>query len=66
MNPYLHRELIYFKEVKTHNGKKTATSITGVRKTGQLYTKESKWTTLSHHAHTCKKFKMDLRFIYKT
>ena len=36
------------KETRTYNGEKTATSINGVGKTGQLHVKESKWTTLSH------------------
>ena len=30
-------------------GGKTASSRNGVRKTGQIYAKESNWTTFSHH-----------------
>ena len=45
------------KEARIYNGEKTASSINGAGKTGQLHAKESNWTTLSHHAQN--KFKMD-------
>ena len=38
------------KEARLLNGENTASSINGVGKTGQLYAKESNWTTFSHHA----------------
>ena len=41
--------LLLTKEARIYNGAKTASSINGVGKTGQLHTKESDWTTLSHH-----------------
>ena len=37
------------KEATLHTGDKTVSSINGVGKTGQLHTKESNWTTFSHH-----------------
>ena len=37
---------------------KTAFSINGIGKTGQLHAKESNWITLSHHTQT-QKLKMD-------
>ena len=37
------------KEARLYNGEKTASSINDVGKTGQLHTKESNWTTFSHH-----------------
>ena len=37
------------KEAGIYNGEKTASSINGIGKTGQLYTKESHWTIFSHH-----------------
>ena len=33
------------KEARIYNGEKTASSINGVWKTGQLHAKESSWTT---------------------
>ena len=39
-------------------GEKTAFSINGIGKTGQLHAKELNWITLSHHAQT-QKLKMD-------
>ena len=36
-------------EARKYNGEKTAFSINGVEKTGQLHAKESNWTTFSHH-----------------
>ena len=38
------------KEGRIYNGKKTASSINGVGKTGQLHAKELNWTPLSQHA----------------
>ena len=35
------------KEARIYNGEKTASSINGIEKPGQLHTKESNWTTLS-------------------
>ena len=37
------------KEARTYNGRKTASSINGVGKTGQLHTRESNWIAFSHH-----------------
>ena len=37
------------KEVRIYNGEKTASTINGTQKTGQLHAKESNWTTFSHH-----------------
>ena len=35
-------------EVRTNNEEKTASSIDGVQKTGQLHEKESNWITFSY------------------
>ena len=40
---------IYNKGGKNIQWEKTASSINGVGKTGQLHAKKLKWTTLSHH-----------------
>ena len=48
MNPHLYVPLIYNKDVRLYNKEKTAFSINGVGKTGQLPVKESNWTTFSH------------------
>ena len=45
------------KEARIDNGKKTASSINGVGKTGQLQAKESNWITVSYHIQN--KLKMD-------
>ena len=45
------------KEARIYSRGKTASSINGVGKTGQLHAEETNWTTLSHHAQ--KKFKID-------
>ena len=37
------------KEARIHNGKKTASSINSVGKTGQQHAKESNRTTFLHH-----------------
>jgi len=37
------------KEVSLYTGKKTAPSINGVGKTGQLHAKEPNWFTFSYH-----------------
>ena len=37
------------KQARVYNGKKTASSINGFGKTGQLHAKESNWTIFSHH-----------------
>ena len=37
------------KVTKIYNGEKTASSISGDGKTGQLHAKESNQTTFSHH-----------------
>lgn len=37
------------KETRICNGEKIVPSTNGVRKTGQIHAKESKWTTLLHH-----------------
>ena len=42
------------KEVRIYNGEKTASSIYGVGKTGQLHAEESNGTTFSHHIQTNK------------
>ena len=49
MNPHLYGRLIYTKETRISNREKTASSINGVGKTGQLHAKESNWTSFSHH-----------------
>ena len=45
------------KDARKYRGEKTASSLNGVGKTGQLHTKESNWTTFSHHVKN--KLKMD-------
>ena len=37
------------KEARIYNEEKTASSINGFAKTGQLHAKELNWTTFSHH-----------------
>ena len=37
------------KDARKYRGEKTASSLNGVGKTGQLHTKESNWTTFSFH-----------------
>ena len=37
------------KEARIHNRERTVSPINGVEKTGQIYAKESNWTTFSHH-----------------
>ena len=49
MNPYVHNQLIYKKEARIYNGEKTASSINGVEKTGQLYAEERNWTIFQYH-----------------
>ena len=49
MNLHLYGQLIYNKEARVYNGKKTPSSINGAGKTGQLYAKELNWITLSQH-----------------
>ena len=44
MNSYVHNQLIYKKEARIYNGEKTAPSINGVEKTGQLCAEERNWT----------------------
>ena len=36
-------------EARIYSGEKTATSISGAGKTGQLHANESNWTTFSAH-----------------
>ena len=38
------------KDARIYNEEKTAFSINGIRKTGQVHVKESNWATFSHHA----------------
>ena len=47
MNPYFYGQLIYDQGLKNTQREKTASSINGAEKTGQLHTKESNWTTLT-------------------
>ena len=37
------------KQERMYSGEKTASSINGVDKPGQLHAKELNWTTVSHH-----------------
>ena len=37
------------KKARIYNGEKTASSINGIGKAGQLQVEESNWTTFSHH-----------------
>ena len=46
MNSFLQGPLMYNKG--GNNGEKTASSINGAGKTGQLHAKESNWTTFSY------------------
>ena len=48
--PHLHGKLIYNKGGRNTQWGKTATSITGAGKTGQLHAKESNWSTLSYYS----------------
>ena len=45
------------KETRMYNGEKTASSINGIEKTGQLHAKESNQTKLPYYAQN--KFEMD-------
>ena len=49
INPHLYHQLVMTKEARIYNGEKTASSLNGVGKTGQLHAKESNWTIFSHH-----------------
>ena len=49
MNPHLYGLLVYEKEGKYTMGGKTAFSIIGTGKTGQLHAEELNWITLSHY-----------------
>ena len=40
INPHIYGQLIYDKKAKIYNGKKTASSISGAGKIGQLHVKE--------------------------
>ena len=50
INPYTYAYLILTKEARIYNGAKTASSINGDGKTGQLHTKQST-ALLSHTIH---------------
>ena len=51
------------KKAKIYNGKKVASSINCIWKTGQLHVHESNWTTFLHHVQ---KYRMEQRLKYKT
>ena len=45
INPCSYRYLIWTEEARIYNGVKTASSINGTGKTGQLHAKEINWNT---------------------
>ena len=49
INSNLYGQLIYKRGARIYNGEKTASSVNGLGKTGQLHAKESNWTTFSHY-----------------
>ena len=56
--------LVLTKEARIYNGAKTASSINGARKTGQLHVKE--WNWILPNPIQKDKLKMDYRPKYKT